>query len=131
MSDIPSPRKIKGLAKKEHVRITLEEPAGISEAERAKLADITVSNPINLDTVGNKVGYITVTLPIDLDALAIAVGLNTAKVSNVNTDLALGAVTGISVEIVSSDGNNVTLDAATITDAGLMSAADKVKLDGL
>lgn len=79
----------------------------------------------------NKVGLITITLAVNLDTLASDVAANNAKVSNVTTDLSIGTVDAISVEIVSSDGTNAVLPLATGTLAGLMSAADKAKLDAI
>jgi hypothetical protein len=78
-----------------------------------------------------KLGYITVTLAIDLDSIASDVTANNAKVTNVTTDLSIGTVDAISVEIVSSDGTNAVIPLATGTLAGLMSAADKAKLDAI
>ena len=61
---------------------------------------------------------------------AAAVALNTAKVSNVSTNLSYttAATTGT---VVSSDGTNATIPAATTALAGLMTNADKTKLDGI
>lgn len=56
---------------------------------------------------------------------------NNSKVSNVSTDLSIGTVTGTTVDVNSSDGTNATIPQATITEAGLMSAADKVILDNI
>lgn len=50
---------------------------------------------------------------------------------DVATDLATGTINATTVEITSSTGNNVTVPAATATDAGVMPAADKVKTDHL
>jgi hypothetical protein len=46
------------------------------------------------------------------------------------TDLSV-AVDGTSVTVESSTGDDAVIDAATTTDAGVMSAADKSKLDGI
>jgi hypothetical protein len=56
---------------------------------------------------------------------------NTAKVSNVTTDLGQGTHDTTTLEITSSDGTNTTLPSATQLLAGLMSAADKTNLDSL
>jgi hypothetical protein len=79
----------------------ISESGGITQAERDKLAFITVTLAINLDTLE----------------------------SNVTTDLSIGVVDASSVEIESSDGTNAVIPLATGTLAGLMSAADKAKLD--
>jgi hypothetical protein len=46
------------------------------------------------------------------------------------TDLSKTA-TANTVTIISSDGNDVTINAASITEAGMMSAGDKLKVDRL
>jgi hypothetical protein len=48
-----------------------------------------------------------------------------------NTDLSIGTADGASLEIVSSTGDNVTISAATVLLAGLLSATDKEKLDNI
>lgn len=48
-----------------------------------------------------------------------------------NQDLSLGTVTGTTVEIAISDGTNVTLPAATGTDAGVFTASEQTKLAGI
>ena len=59
-----------------------------------------------------------------------AVVLNTAKVSNVTTNL--GYTTAASTgTVTSSDGTSATLPAATTSLAGLLTGADKTKLDGI
>jgi len=45
------------------------------------------------------------------------------------TDLGIGAITGTTLQVTSSSGTNATVPAATATDAGLLIAADKVKLN--
>ena len=80
--------------------------------------------------IGQILANVTVTQSIDLDALAAAVTLNTAKVSNVTTDLS-ATRTATTITVVSSDGTDAVLAAASGTDAGVMSAADKTKLDGI
>jgi ubiquinone biosynthesis protein UbiJ len=59
-----------------------------------------------------------------------AVALNTAKVTNVTTNLAYttAASTGT---VTSSDGTDATIPAATTSLAGLLTGADKTKLDGI
>lgn len=53
------------------------------------------------------------------------------KFQEQNTNLSLGTTTGISLEIISSTGNNVTLPQATSTFAGLLSNTDKNYIDNL
>ena len=50
---------------------------------------------------------------------------------SIGTDLAQGENTNINVIITSSTGDDATLTGATTTLAGIMTAADKTKLDGL
>lgn len=53
---------------------------------------------------------------------------NTAKATNVSTDLSLGTRTATTMDVNSSDGDNVTLLAANTTQAGLMTEAQFDKL---
>ena len=73
----------------------------------------------------------TVTVPeydsTDIDA---AVSLNTAKETNVTTNLST-TTTSTTNTVVSSDGTNAILPAATTSVAGMQTAADKTKLDGI
>lgn len=64
------------------------------------------------------------------DVQAAIVELQT-EIDGQATDLAIGTVNGTTVEVTSSDGTNATIPAATATDAGVMAAADKTKLDGI
>ena len=68
----------------------------------------------------------------ELDSLSSSVALNTAKETNVPTSLSLGTVTSTIIGI-SSDGsvNDVIIPAATVTEAGLLQASDKDKLDNI
>jgi hypothetical protein len=56
-----------------------------------------------------------------------AVAANTAKETNVDTDLSFSRDT-VSVTIISSDGNNAVLPVATELAAGVMSAAQVTEL---
>lgn len=47
------------------------------------------------------------------------------------TDLSFGTITSTQIPLLSSTGTDVTFDSATTSLAGLMSAADKSKLDGI
>jgi len=79
-----------------------------------------------------KVG-VTAQLVSDVDTNTLKVGISTqqasdittnnAKVSNVSTDLSLGPISAIAMDINSSDGTNVTLTDADATFAGVMPAA--------
>ena len=50
---------------------------------------------------------------------------------NVDTDLSIANHDGDSLDIESSTGTDITLNAASQTEAGLQSATDKTKLDGI
>lgn len=60
-----------------------------------------------------------------------AIALNTAKVTNVTTNITIDQTEDDEVTVQSSDGGDGTIVAATQTVAGVMSAADKTKLDGV
>jgi hypothetical protein len=63
-------------------------------------------------------------------AQANAIVANTAKVTNVSTNLST-TTTATTNTVVSSDGTNAVLPAATTTVAGVQTGADKLKLDGI
>jgi len=69
----------------------------------------------------------TVTLNLDTATINEIVA-NTAKVTNVSTNLSYTASTGV---MASSDGTNATIPDATTSVKGLMSGTDKTKLDGV
>lgn len=77
-----------------------------------------------------KLGHISVTQAVDLDTMESDIATNNAKVSNVTTDLSTTTAAS-SVTVNSSDGTDATISAATTTVAGVMSGADKTKLDGI
>jgi hypothetical protein len=58
-------------------------------------------------------------------------GIASGAQVNVGTNLAQGTRTTIAVPVTSSTGNSATLEAATTSLAGVMTAADKTKLDGI
>lgn len=59
------------------------------------------------------------------------IATNNGKVSNVTTNLSIGAATGTTLDVESSDGTNATLpQAVAATSAGLLSGTDKAKIDG-
>lgn len=76
--------------------------------------------------------YPEITEVVNLDGalttLTDAINLNTAKVSNVSTDLS-HTTSATEVVIVSSDGNNATLLGASEAQAGVMTAADKIAVN--
>ena len=80
--------------------------------------------------VGQVLNTTATTLPTAINELKIAVDLNTAKQTNITTDLSYtaGVTEGI---IVSSDGTDAVIPAADATNAGLMLAAEKTKLSNI
>ncbi len=77
---------------------------------------------------------------IDINANDISTNANDISVnataingitSNITTDLSLGTVTTTTMDVNSSDGTNATLTAATTSAAGVMTAAQVTKLDGI
>ena len=58
-------------------------------------------------------------------------GVETGAQANVATNLAQGTRTATTVPVTSSTGTPATLDIATTSLAGVMSSADKTKLDGV
>jgi hypothetical protein len=119
------------------VNNTLTE-AGVAAASHnhgaANITSGTFANArISSGSVTQHEGDLTVTASQVSDfastvAANAAVALNTAKVTNVTTNL--GYTTAASTgTVTSSDGTNATLPAATTSLAGLMTAADKTALD--
>ena len=77
-------------------------------------------------------GYFTGTeVETALQELGADVAVNNAKVSNVTTNLGVGSKTGTTLDITSSDGTDATVPAVTTSEAGLMTASDKQKLNGI
>ena len=58
-------------------------------------------------------------------------GIASGAEVNVGTDLSVANRTGTSLEIESSTGTDATVPEASTTEAGLLNATDKTKLDGL
>lgn len=75
-------------------------------------------------TVGTA-GFMSAADKTKLDGIAAGAQVN------VPTDLSLGTITTTSIPLNSSTGADVTLPSATTSLAGLQSAADKTKLDGV
>lgn len=95
--------------------------------------DITEGSTNLFMTVSEKtkLGWITVTQAVDLDQMEIDVALNNAKVGNITTNLST-TQTATTVDVASSDGTDATLPQAIASgNAGVMSGADKAKLDGI
>lgn len=91
---------------------------------------LTVNSDTGTDAVlpaatGAVAGVLTGADKTKLDGIAAGAQVN------VPTDLSLGAITATTIPLNSSTGTDVTLPVATTSLAGLQSAADKTKLDGL
>ncbi len=115
------------------------------ETNNAKVSNVSTS--LSLGTVnGTSVGITSdggandVILPsangTDAGLLSAAkfneITANTAKVSNVSTTLSVGTKSSTTMGITSDGGtDDVILPAATTSDAGLMTASDKSKLNGI
>jgi hypothetical protein len=117
----------------------------------AALTGANVISDVSVNTAGHVIGFATRALtPANIGAATSghdhtaaditdfdtevannsAVTANTAKVTNVTTNL--GYTTSASTGIVtSSDGTDATLPAATTSLAGLLTGADKTKLNGV
>jgi hypothetical protein len=85
----------------------------------------TVANDSHTHTTANITG-----LDTTIAGINDAVALNTAKDTNVSTNLTKTR-TATNVTIESSDGTNTNIGAASAAQAGVMVAADKVILDAL
>ena len=82
---------------------------------------------VDVDTV---LDTTATTLPTAINELKTAVDLNTAKQTNITTDLSYTAGVNDGI-VVSSDGTDAVIPAADATNAGLMLAAEKTKLAGI
>ena len=82
---------------------------------------------VNVNTV---LDTTATTLPTAINELKTAVDLNTAKQTNITTDLSYTAGVNDGI-VVSSDGTDAVIPAADATNAGLMLAAEKTKLAGI
>ena len=120
-----------------------------TDAEQTKLAGITAGAEANVDTnlgvtadgvqllVTSSTGTSTslpaatgTTWGVMSDEIFDAVVLNTAKVTNVTTNLAYTTAASDGT-VTSSDGTDATIPAATVSLAGLLTGADKTKLDSI
>jgi hypothetical protein len=98
--------------------VTLTEPAGILET-------YTVEYWTQLPTAGQ----------VSSDANFVRIdengSLSFSAVSGTSANLSLGTVTGTSLDIDIDTGDSVTIPIADASDAGLLSAADKVIIDSV
>lgn len=69
--------------------------SGVSTADLDKLSDITVTGPVDLDVIDEKVGFLTVTQPVDLDAMEARVNqLDAAVILKGTWDASAGTFPG-------------------------------------
>lgn len=106
------------------VQIELGDDAGVNKFS------IRDTDPVEVFAVDSN-GNVTLAGTVDGIDVGTDVAVNNLKVSNVTTNLSIGTKTGTTLDVNSSDGTNATVPAVTITEAGVMTAADKVKLDGI
>ena len=90
----------------------------------AKGADVTAKAPLASPTFTG-----TVAIP-NIANLETAVAANTAKATNVATNLSVTA-NGTSLTVASSDGTDASIPAVTTSAWGAMTDEDKTKLDGI
>ena len=90
----------------------------------AKETDVTNKAPLASPTFTG-----TVAIP-NIANLETAVAANTAKATNVTTNLSVTA-NGTSLTVASSDGTDASIPAVTTSAWGAMTDEDKTKLDGI
>lgn len=101
---------------------------GISSAQAQKLEHISVSADIDLGTIASNVAENNGKTGIT-SGQASAITANTAKSTNVSTNLGITGTTAARV-ITSSDGTNATIPVATTSVSGVMSASQVTTLNG-
>ena len=111
----------------------LQEVVNFIKLNRADLDALTLDNIVEgvtnkyyTVTEKTKVSQLSITQPVDLDQMEMDVTANNAKVTNVTTDLSYDASTMV---VSSSDGTDATLTVVDGVNNGLMTVADKTKLD--
>ena len=93
----------------------LEDHTVAADATKAPIASPTFTGTVAIPNVAN---------------LETAVVANTAKVTNVTTNLSVTA-NGTSLTVASSDGTDASIPAVTTSAWGAMTDEDKTKLDGI
>ncbi|MES2394508.1 MAG: hypothetical protein V4549_00810 [Bacteroidota bacterium] len=104
----------------------------VTPAAHYRIADRTTAFGINV-SVGSQIYCVSDSTTWEVKAglastATITTGLSSLFLVGKATNLSVGTITGTTVNVNSSTGTSVTLPAATATDAGLMTAADDVKL---
>lgn len=95
----------------------------ISTATQAALDGKSSTSHVHSAATTSVAGFMSATDKTKLDGIAAGAQVNVA------TNLAQGTRTATTVPITSSTGSSATLDVATTSLAGVMSAADKAKVD--
>jgi hypothetical protein len=100
--------------------------------------DIITSATVTDDQNASEVSYVNTTSGLTasdvqaaIDEIEARVDTNDAKISNVTTDLSIANSGATTLDVASSDGTDATIPAATTSLAGLLTGADKTKLDGI
>ena len=109
---------------------------------KAPLASPTFTGTVAIPNIANVETAITAKAPLasptftgtvaipNIANLETAVAANTAKVTNVTTNLSVTA-NGTSLTVASSDGTDASIPAVTTSAWGAMTDEDKTKLDGI
>ncbi len=104
----------------------------VTPSAHYRIANRTTAFGINV-SVGSQIYCVSDSTTWEVKAglastATITTGLSSLFLVGKATNLSVGTVTGTTVNVNSSTGTAVTLPAATATDAGLMTAAEQVKL---
>ena len=106
----------------------------VSSDERIRFIDNTVGSIVVIESHRNLTGLGSdernVRINKDLDGIVTA-RVDVTNLVNEPTNLGTANRDGDSIDITSSTGTNATIESANTIGAGLMSAADKSKLDGI
>ena len=97
----------------------------LAYTDSTRVLTSSTGTDVTLPLVGADPGLMTAADKTKLDGIAAGAQVNVA------TNLAQGTRTTTSVPVTSSTGTPATLDVATTLLAGVMSSADKSKLDGI
>lgn len=120
--------------------------AGImGNSQAAKLANITITTPVNLDTLSTQIHQPATAANLSINVTnSQQLSVNLGSVSGVTNQLSIqggglfvpptnvtAAIASTTITINSSTGSGVLIAAATGSNAGVMTAADKTKLNNI
>ena len=128
--------------------INVSAAIAVSKLAASTISGVTLGNNLNTLTIQSPLtgtsynGSSAITIGIQAATTSVAGSMSAADKTkldgiaagaqvNVPTNLAQGTRTTTTVPITSSTGTTATLDIATTSLAGVMSSADKTKLDGI